>query len=209
MAGKAKKSEAKKKYTFADYLKWTNEKRLEIIDGEIFDMGPAPGFTHQNISGAIFYQLYSYFENKPCKVLAAPFDVRFAKKSAKDKEIFNTVQPDISIICDESKIDEKGCLGAPDMIIEIVSPSSASRDHIYKRALYENHGVKEYWLVDPTNRITTIYRLNSKGLFGSPKVYDDQAKVSVKLFPELTIDFATIFPVKEKVVCENPPPDYL
>ena len=205
MAGTLGK-QSEHKYSYADYCQWGDETRYELIDGIAFDMGPAPSYTHQSISVELTTLLHTFFRGKPCKVIAAPFDVRLPKNIENEKNIFDVVQPDISIICDSNKIDEKGCLGAPDMIIEIVSPSSASRDHIYKRDLYEKHGVKEYWLVDPNNRITTIYRLNDDGTYGAPEIVDAEAKVKVPLFSELEINFADVFPEMEKIVCVNPPP---
>jgi Uma2 family endonuclease len=189
-----KKGDKKEKYSYADYLKFGDERRYEIIDGVLYDMGPAPTPTHQEIFGALFYKIFDFFQEKPCKVYAAPFDVRLYRKSKKDRDITRVVQPDISVICDETKIDERGCLGAPDFIIEIISPSSASRDHILKRRLYEENGVREYWLVDPINRITTVYCLGKKTSYGAAEIYDDKAKVAVSLFKDLIIDFSTVFP---------------
>ena len=193
MAGKTKDTNKQKKYSYEDYLKLDDGNRYEIIDGDIYDMSPAPSFTHQNISMELSTILHTFFKDKKCRVLAAPFDVRLSRKSKKNSDIINTVQPDISVICDEKKIDEKGCLGAPDMIIEIISPSSASRDHILKKDLYEKHGVKEYWLVDPINHITTIYRLNKKSSYGAAEIFDEKAKVPVQLFDGLVIDFEAVF----------------
>lgn len=198
MAGSAIKKEKQTSYTYEDYLNFDDDERYEIIDGELYNMSPAPCYTHQNIFGALFYQLYSYFIDKPCKVVAAPFDVRLSAKPTQSSKIKTTVQPDISIICDEEKIDEKGCMGAPDLIVEIISPSTASRDHIVKKALYEKHGVKEYWLVDPINRISTIYRLGNKTKYGAAEFFDDKAKIDIKLFPGLNIDFETVFPPLKK-----------
>lgn len=198
MAGTATKKEKKTSYTYEDYLNFDDDERYEIIDGELYNMSPAPCYTHQNIAVELITLLHTFFRGKPCKVVAAPFDVRLSTKPTQSRKIKTTVQPDISIICDEEKIDEKGCMGAPDLIIEIISPSTASRDHIVKKALYEKYGVKEYWLVDPINRITTIYRLGNKTKYGAPEIFDDQAKVDIKLFPGLNIDFATVFPPLKK-----------
>jgi Uma2 family endonuclease len=195
MAGATQKNKSKKeKYSYADYLKFSDEKRYEIIDGELYDMGPAPTPFHQEISGCLHFYLFEYFQDKPCKVFAAPFDVRLNRKSKKDKDITRVVQPDISVICDSKKIDERGCLGAPDFIIEIISPSSASHDHILKRKLYEENKVREYWLVDPTNRIITVYNQIKPGKFGESEVYASDAQLTSAVFPDLTIDFKKVFP---------------
>jgi Uma2 family endonuclease len=188
----------KKVYTYADYLKIDDGKRYEIIDGELYDMGPAPGFTHQDISGQLFYQMFSFFEDKPCKVIAAPFDVRLYRKSKKDSDITRVVQPDISVICDLDKLDERGCLGAPDLVVEIISPSSASHDHILKRKYYEENDVREYWLVDPTHRIITVYSLSKNGKFAASQVYDAEAEITSTAFPEMEIDFKKVFPPLNK-----------
>ncbi len=197
MAAPTRKSK-KKVYTYADYLKIDDGKRYEIIDGELYDMGPAPGFTHQDISGQLFFKIFSFFEGKPCKVLAAPFDVRLYRKSKKDNDITRVVQPDISIICDLNKLDERGCLGAPDFVVEIISPSSASHDHILKRKYYEENGVREYWLVDPTNRIITVYSLGKNGKFAASQVYDAETEIASTAFPEMKIDFKKVFPPLKK-----------
>ena len=114
------------------------------------------------------------------------------------------VQPDILVVCDETKLDEKGCRGAPDLVIEILSPSTASKDAIQKRALYEKHGVKQYWIVDPTNRLVMVYALQPDELFGKPMIFGETDKIEVLLFPGLAIDLATIFPYQPKVVKEGP-----
>jgi Uma2 family endonuclease len=195
MAGATqKKKNNKNNYSYADYLKFNDDKRYEIIDGELYDMGPAPGTTHQSISIELATILHTFFKDKPCQVFAAPFDVRLYRKSKKDKDITRVVQPDISVICDEKKIDDRGCLGAPDFIIEIISPTSASHDHILKRRLYEGNGVREYWLVDPTNRIITVYSQNKTNKFKESEVYASDAKLKSSAFPDLTIDFTKVFP---------------
>jgi Uma2 family endonuclease len=195
MAGATQKNKSKKeKYSYADYLKFSDEKRYEIIDGELYDMGPAPGTTHQSISIELTTILHTFFKDKQCKVFAAPFDVRLSRKSKKDKDITKVVQPDISVICDSKKIDDRGCLGAPDLIIEIISPSSASHDHILKRRLYEENGVREYWLVDPTNRIITVYSHNKSNKFQEYEIYASDDNLTSAIFPDLTIDFKKVFP---------------
>ena len=107
-----------KTYTYADYLKWTFDERLELIKGKIFSMSPAPGTNHQRISGAVFYSLYHSLKGKPCKVFSAPFDVRLTRKSLKNKEITTVIQPDLCVICDLKKIDKKGCIGAPKSLLK-------------------------------------------------------------------------------------------
>ena len=195
------------KYSYADYMQWTDDKRYEIIDGIVYDMN-APLRIHQEITFAMARKLADFFDDKPCKVYISPFDVRLPKKSKKDENIFNVVQPDISVICDEDKLDERGCIGAPDIAIEVISPSTASHDHIRKRNLYEKHKVKEYWLVDPINRIVIIYTLENN-TYSTTETFGTKDILKSATFPDLEINLAEVFPVLPKVVCENPPPGYV
>lgn len=201
-------STSDRRFTYGDYLTWPENQRCELIDGVIYDMTPAPSRTHSNISIAILRQLLPFFEGKPCEVHNAPFDVRLPVGQEPDDEIATVVQPDILVVCDQVKLDEKGCRGAPDLVIEILSPSTASKDHIVKRWVYERHGVKEYWLVSPTDRIVIIYHLDGNGVYGKPDVHGDDATVAVALFPGLSIDLAKVFPALPQVVRE-PPTTYL
>ena len=207
MVGAARKK-TEKKFSYADYLKWSSEERWELIDGQTYAMSPAPLPIHQELLVELVTELNLYFRNKPCKVYPAPFDVRMAKLGARSEDVFTVVQPDISIVCDKDKIDDKGCIGAPDLIIEILSPATASRDHILKKAIYEKNGVKEYWLVDPVHRIVSVYRYESKSKYGASLIFDDQAKVEIPMFEGLQIDLARVFPPLPVIVCENPPPPY-
>lgn len=198
----AQRKEKQVKYSYADYLNWTDERRYEIINGVVYDMN-APSRLHQEYVVEFVTVLHTYFRNKSCKVYVAPFDVRLPQKSKRNKDIYNVVQPDISIVCDEEKLDEKGCIGAPDMIIEVISPGTSSRDNILKRALYEETGVKEFWLLHPIDQILTVYQLEKKG-YGKPEIYDAYAKVSPGIFPDLEIDLKSIIQPVE--VPDNPAP---
>ena len=129
-----------KRYTYADYLTWWDDKRRELIDGFIKMMSPAASSIHESISVNLIYYLQGYIKNNKggCKVFSAPFDVRIpVDGETSDKKIYTVVQPDICVVCDRSKIDKRGCLGAPDMIVEILSPSSLKRDTVEKFPLYE------------------------------------------------------------------------
>ncbi|HOY67579.1 MAG TPA: Uma2 family endonuclease [Candidatus Ozemobacteraceae bacterium] len=194
-------------YTYGDYLSWPDEKRSEIIDGEIYDMTPAPTTLHQVVSGNLFGLLWTFLHEKPCKVFHAPFDVRLPKGNEADESVKTVVQPDMVIVCDEKKMDERGMRGAPDIAVEILSPSTASRDHILKRRLYERHGVKEYWLIDPTNRIMHVYRTNAAGTFDGFEPLDDQAVLETPILPGLSIRLKDVFPkLPPKVVRQSPKP---
>ena len=146
-------SRERERFSYADYCKWTDDERWELIDGVEYDMSPAPSRIHQKLSGELFVRIYNVLKDRQCEVYAAPFDVRLPDYAeASDKEIFTVVQPDIVVVCDASKLDERGCMGAPDLVIEILSPYTAAKDMKIKRDLYEQHGVREYWLVHPTDK---------------------------------------------------------
>ncbi|MGZ3753807.1 MAG: Uma2 family endonuclease [Mucilaginibacter sp.] len=150
-----------KTYSYADYLQWTFEDRLELIKGKIFKMTPAPNLYHQDISAILSGELYSYLKGKSCKVYTAPFDVRFPQKTdgQSDKKIFTVLQPDICVICDLSKLDNRGCVGAPDIVVEILSPGNNQKELRNKYEIYETHGVKEYWIVSPQDETFLKYTL--------------------------------------------------
>ena len=148
-----------KSYTYADYLKWTFKERVELIKGKLFKMSPAPNWMHQEISSIIHGELYIHLKGKKCKVYSAPFDVRLPGKTRDDKDITTVVQPDICVICDESKLDFKGCIGAPDIVVEILSPSNNVTELKNKYNVYEQAGVMEYWVVSPQDKTFLVYTL--------------------------------------------------
>jgi Uma2 family endonuclease len=148
-------------YTYADYLRWTIEERVELIKGQILKLS-APNRIHQSVSGNLYYAIRKYLNSQPCKVFAAPFDVRLPtkKNGNKDTKISTVVQPDISVICNAEKLDEKGCIGAPDLVIEILSPGNSTKEVKLKYGIYEEAGVKEYWIVQPDYQNIITYTLN-------------------------------------------------
>jgi Uma2 family endonuclease len=148
-----------KTYTYADYLKWTFDERLELIKGKIFKMTPAPGSIHQRQSGIVYAELYNYLKGKPCEVFSAPFDVRLSRSSIVDQKIVTVVQPDICVVCDPKKIDERGCLGAPDIVVEILSSGNNKKELQNKYEVYEEAGVLEYWIVHPQEKTFLKYTL--------------------------------------------------
>ncbi|MDP4144449.1 MAG: Uma2 family endonuclease [Bacillota bacterium] len=178
--------------TYEDYLNWPEDERWELIDGYTY-MSAAPSRRHQEIQVELLRQISNYLSGKTCRVYGSPFDVRFAKKDELDKAIKNVVQPDITVVCDRSKLDDRGCKGSPDLIIEIVSPSTASVDYIKKLSLYENNEVKEYWIVHPTDEIVMIYKLNGEKNYGRPEIYSKEDEVKVGIFSDLTIRFSEVF----------------
>jgi len=185
--------EKEKRYTFADYLNWLEKERIELIDGKIYMMVP-PSRIHQEILGALFNQFYNSLKDKPCKVYCAPFGVRFpAGNEKKDDEIKTVVEPDIVVVCDENKLDDYGCEGAPDLIVEIVSPSTARKDKVEKFNLYEQFGVREYWIVEPESKIVSVFTLQKNKRYGRPEIYTDEDIIDVSSFNDLKIDLKFVF----------------
>lgn len=180
-------------YTYADYLTWPDGERWEIIDGAPHMMAP-PSRIHQEISGELFRQISNYLTDKPCKVYAAPFGVRLPKNNEKpDHEIDTVVEPDILVVCDSSKLDDQGCKGAPDLIIEITSPSSVKNDMLKKFNLYEKAGVREYWIVEPNGKIITVFNLGENGRYGRQEVYAEDDEIQVNVFKDLKINLKRVF----------------
>jgi len=178
-------------YTYEDYLRFSDDDRVEIIDGIVYDMSPAPLRKHQNISVELTGIIWEYLKGKSCEIYPAPFDVVFAEKGKKDSEIKNVVQPDLSIICDKNKLNDKGCFGAPDWIIEILSPSTSSKDLNEKYFLYEKFGVKEYWIVEPSEQIVLVYSLKN-GKYENTFRYTKEDS-AVTIFEDLSINLSEIF----------------
>jgi len=170
-----------KTYTFTDYLMWRFKERVELIKGKILKMSPAPAPNHQRISQKINQKLYSFFESTPCELFYAPFDVRLPNKNG---EILTVVQPDLCVICDRTKIDDKGCLGAPDLVIEILSPGNSKKEMNLKFSLYEESGVSEYWVVDSSEKFILIYSLENGEYISRKPVADGEMLQSIK-FPDL------------------------
>jgi len=173
-------------YTYADYITWKFQERVELLLGQIMKMSPAPNLRHQEISGYLFNNLYVFFKGNRCKVFAAPFDVRLpvSKKKGKSDTV---VQPDIVVICDESKLDEQGCNGAPDLVIEILSPGNTRKEMKDKFELYEASLIPEYWIVDPEREAITVYSLDSSNKYVGSKPY-----VAEETFGSAAIDGLSI-----------------
>lgn len=189
------------KYTYADYAAWDTDARYELIDGVPCLMAPAPSIAHQEISGALFSQLYACLKGKPCKVFHAPFDVRLNPDGADD----TVVQPDLTVVCDRAKLENgQSCKGAPDMVIEILSPATAQRDQVTKFNKYRQAGVLEYWIVSPQARTVQAYRLKN-GEYAA-RNYDDTATIPVAILDGLPIDLSEVFPPLPQETAE-PGPD--
>jgi len=160
--------------------------RYELIDGNAYAMSPAPDLAHQDVAGEIYLQARLALKGKSCRAFIAPVDVRLPKQNETDESIDTVVQPDVLVVCDSSKLDRRGVRGAPDWIVEVLSPSTAGHDQIRKRNLYERHGVKEYWLVHPVDRVLTAYRLID-GEYGKPELYELNGETQVGVLPDIVI----------------------
>ncbi len=183
-----------KTYSYADYLLWQFKERVELIKGKIFEMSPAPSRKHQVVSRILNRYLDRYFEFQPCGLYYAPFDVRLVnfKKSTDDKKVFTVVQPDLCVVCDESKLDDRGCIGAPDLVIEILSPGNSKKEMGIKFNLYEENHVKEYWIVEPAENSIFIYTLQEGKYIGLKPCIEGE-KITSPLFPELDFEIEKIF----------------
>ena len=183
-----------KTYTYADYLLWQFDERVELIKGKIFKMSPAPGRSHQEISMALSVKIASFLKGKPCKVYAAPFDVRLPRSVAEaDNAIYTVVQPDICVVCDLTKLDDRGCLGAPDLIVEILSPGNNKKELQNKYQVYQEVGVFEYWIIHPEERTLLQYRLDVNGLFIPTRLMTSGDMVQSVVLTGLTFDVAEVF----------------
>ena len=189
-----------KHYTYADYLQWPDETRYELIDGEAFLMSPAPLVEHQEVAGEVYYQLRNQLDGQPCRPYIAPVDVRLPRKDEADAAIDTVVQPDILVVCDPRKIDRRGVRGAPDWVLEVLSPSTAAHDQIAKRRTYERAGVREYWLVHPGDRTLTVYVLDN-GQYGRPEIYELKDATPVGVLPGVSISW-------DALVERLPKPEY-
>jgi len=183
-------------YSYADYLTWQFSEMVELIKGKISLMSPAPNVKHQDVSINLSSLLHGYFKHKKCRVYAAPFDVRLydRKKSIlASQDILTVVQPDLCVICNHELLDEQGCNGAPDWIIEIVSKGSRQKDIKIKYQLYQESGVTEYWLVYPYEQMVHQFVLDQNGHYQLKAMYVCPDTVSSHLFPELAVDLKEVF----------------
>jgi len=175
------------KYTYADYCAWDSDERWEIIDGAAYAMAPSPGTKHQRILSELHGQLYNFLKGNPCKLFPAPFDVRLNPNENDD----TVVQPDIVVVCDRSKLDDKGCKGAPDFVIEILSPSTARHDKWTKFNAYQRAGVREYWISDPDSKTLSVHVLEGGRYITS--AYGDTDTAPVSVLPGCEINLSEVF----------------
>jgi len=184
-----------KRYTYADYLTWFDDIRRELIDGFIYFMS-APKRIHAQITTELIFLIRTFVKKRKgkCRIYHAPFDVRFPiEGSIENDKIYNVVQPDICVVCDLSKLDKRGCVGAPDLIVEVLSPASAKMDWNKKFNLYEKAGVREYWIVDIKAKTVFIFLLQSDGQYDLGTEYECNQKAPVHIFEGLEIDLNELF----------------
>ena len=183
-----------KTYSYADYLQWTFEDRLELIKGKIFKMTPAPNLYHQEISTIISGELYNFLKGKPCRVFSAPFDVRLSCKSdeIKEKKIYTVVQPDVCVVCSPLKLDSRGCTGAPDIVVEILSPGNNEKELRNKYEVYEESGISEYWLISPQDKTFFKYTL-IEGHYQPSRLMTIGDMITTPILPGFELNLETVF----------------
>ena len=187
-----------KRYTYADYLTWQLDEMVELIKGKVFRMSPAPNRLHQQVSSNLLKSIFSHLGNASCQVFHAPFDVRLPlpPNQQKEEKINTVVQPDICVVCDLSKLDHRGCNGAPDWIIEILSPATLKKDLTEKYEIYQHAGVQEYWIVHPADGTVIPYRLDEQGVYqlirNTP--FGKGEKIESGIFEHFEMDLEEVFP---------------
>lgn len=181
------------RYTYEDLLEWEDGIRYELYDGVPVAMS-SPSDVHQEISVALSAQLYNYLRGKKCRVYYAPFDVRlFERTGDRPENVDTVVQPDLMVVCDRNKVDRHGVRGAPDLVIEILSDSTRRLDRLTKLKLYQEAGVREYWIVDPVSRTVAVYTLE-EGAYHGAEAYSSDAVVPVGVLEDCQIDLSAVFP---------------
>ncbi len=184
---------AHEKFSYADYRSWPESERWELIDGEAWAMSPTPSSTHQGIVTELGRQLANFLEESGCQVFVAPLDVKLSDPEEDDAPTI--VQPDIIVCCDEQKISEQGIQGAPDFVIEVVSPSSGVMDRKIKFSLYEDNNVGEYWIVDPEERVVEVYRSTGEGKQSFLRIgaFSRDDRPGITALPGFEMDLSRVF----------------
>jgi Uma2 family endonuclease len=180
-----------RRFTYKDYLTWNDDERWELINSVPHNMTPASR-RHQEIAGELYRRIGNYLADKSCRAYIAPFDVRLPIGDEQDEDTENVVQPDVVVVCDISKLDDRGCKGSPDLIVEVLSPTTAKKDRNEKFKLYERVGVKEYWIVDPMHVTIEVFSLVD-GKYGHAEIYSKEDELKVGIFDDLTIDIEAVF----------------
>lgn len=178
--------------TYEEYLTLEDGVRYEVIDGQIYNMSPAPTTKHQAVQRELLTEFSLYLRGKTCTVFGSPIDVCFSEEDNDIKKIKEWVEPDLVVVCDKNKIHEKRIVGVPDLVVEILSPSTAKVDKIVKYNRYQRAGVKEYWIVDPSNETIDVYLLHQDAFKHSGTFFKDDT-LSVQLLEGFTIDLSNVF----------------
>ena len=183
------------KFTYKDYCSWPDDERWELIGGVAYDMSPAPSLDHQRVSANIHTFIKFFLKGKKCDAFAAPFDVFFPESPDQEiNDVTTVVQPDISVICDKNKLISRGCFGAPDLLVEILSPSTMKKDLSLKFDLFETAKVREYWIVDPGNKFVRVYHLNKNSLYDTGTLYEDEgSEATSRVLEGLVMNLTQIF----------------
>ncbi len=183
------------RYSYLDYKDWPTDNHWELIEGVPFAMVPAPSTEHQLISGNLFFTIKGHLKSskKDCIVFYSPYNVLLPEEGESEENCSTVVQPDLLVVCDRTKIKEKYCVGAPDWIVEISSPSSPSMDYVKKLHLYEKHGVREYWIINPQKKQIMIFRLKENGEYDVPEIYIESGVVKVSIFEGFEIKTEDVF----------------
>ncbi|MDP3177476.1 MAG: Uma2 family endonuclease [Spirochaetaceae bacterium] len=184
------------RFTYRHYRTWPDSERWELIHGHAWAMSPAPRTRHQDLAADLITQLRVFLRGKPCKAFAAPFDVLLPAGGEADDEVDTVVQPDVVVFCDRSKITEAGARGAPDLAIEILSPSTSKKDMNDKFQLYESRGVREYWVVDPGNRSILVFRLGPDGRYDEGELRErgrEYGPIGSAVLPGFSVDPESLF----------------
>ena len=181
-------------YSYAHYLNWRFDDRVELIKGQVFKMSPAPSPYHQQISVRLASELFMFLKNKVFQVYPAPFDVRFPTESTADTDIYTVLQPDICVICDPvAKLDNRGCVGAPDIVVEILSPGNNKMELLNKYSVYQEFGVKEYWVISPAGKTFLKYTLDDSGKYQASKLFTLSEKVTSTVLPGFELNLDELF----------------
>ncbi len=185
-------------FTYADYLTWNFKERIELIKGKIFKMSPAPAVTHQKISMDLISFFVKRLDHAPCQLFCAPIDVKligtsFRKRKVADNEIFTVVQPDIIVVCDPEKLtDPRSINGAPEMVVEVLSPGNTKTETKHKLNLYEENAVLEYWVVHPPYKYVEVYLLNNNK-YSKPTIYELGEKIPCAVLGGIKVPVDEIF----------------
>ncbi len=183
--------DAKPRFTYGDYVQWDDDERWELIDGRPHAMA-APTVSHQRLVTDLSAQLHIQLQGARCEALVSPIDVRLPRNDEPDDDIVDVVQPDVIVVCDPATLDDRGCRGAPDFVVEVLSPSTADHDRVTKLALYERHGVREYWVVQPVERLVVTH-LREGNRFATVTTRFAEGRLPVAVLPGVTIDWDLAF----------------